>query len=194
MNSNIENESLQLYMSDKSINPNNPEETRQNQLLTPASTPAPIQLSSDPESDSESLSSDQSTHTAIPHNQLSAPNMSPPNEEFGTPAQRHAAYVTSLLHKTPIKPSLTSSNYSAWSDSVRFGLSAASYDMFLISDEIEGTGLDSEKHIATKKCVFHWLLANMETTQSTRFVSMISTFENGIKQTPFSPALLWKTV
>lgn len=194
MNSNIENESLQLYMSDKSINPNNPEETRQNQLLTPASTPAPIQSSSDPESDSESLSSDQSTHTAIPHNQLSAPNMSPPNEEFGTPAQRHAAYVTSLLHKTPIKPSLTSSNYSAWSDSVRFGLSAASYDMFLISDEIEGTGLDSERHIATKKCVFHWLLANMDTTQSTRFVSMISTFENGIKQTPFSPALLWKTV
>lgn len=34
----------------------------------------------------------------------------------------------------------------------------------------------------------------METNQSTRFVSMISKFENGVKNNPFAPALLWKTV
>lgn len=66
--------------------------------------------------------------------------------------------------------------------------------MFLLSDDIDGTGLDHDRHVATKKCIFHWLLANMETVQSTRFVSMISTFEDGIKHTPFAPALLWKTV
>lgn len=150
-------------MSDRR-DPSDPEEIFHNQLLTPASTPAPIQSPSDLESDSDSLDSDQSIHTAIAHEQIQVLNMSHSHEEFGTPAQRHAAYVTSLLHKTPIKPTLTSSNYAAWSDSVRFGLSAASYDMFLTSEEIEGTGLDNERHIATKKCVFHWLLANMGTT------------------------------
>lgn len=34
----------------------------------------------------------------------------------------------------------------------------------------------------------------METVQSTRFISMISTFDEGVKNTPFAPALLWKTV
>lgn len=163
-------------------------------LPTPVSTPQSIDHLLESENDSsgsESIDSEQSTYTAIPHTRFIMPSSS---EEFGTPAPRHAAYVTSLLHKTPIKPNLSSSNYVAWSDSVRFGLSAASYNMFLESDELAGTGLDQDRHLATKKCIFHWLLANMETTQSTRFVSMISVFENGIKQTPFSPALLWKTV
>lgn len=116
------------------------------------------------------------------------------SEELGTPAQRQAAHVTNILHKTPIKPTLSASNYAAWSDSVRFGLSAASYDSFLESDDNDDTELDSKRHLATKKWIFNWLLANMETSQSTRFISMISTFEDGIKQKPFAPALLWKTV
>lgn len=116
------------------------------------------------------------------------------NEEFGTSAQRQAAHVNNILHKTPIKPPLSPSNYAAWSDSVRFGLSAASFDSILESDENTDHELEDKRHITTKKCIFNWLLANMETSQSTRFISMISTFENGVKNTPFAPALLWKTV
>lgn len=111
---------------------------------TPASTPSSSHPDPD-SSDSESIGSDRSIHTAIPHHSDNTlPTMSTASEEFGTPAQRHTAYVTNLLHKTPIKPSLSASNYVAWSDSVRFGLSASSYDTFLMSDDIEGSGLDQD--------------------------------------------------
>lgn len=166
-------------------------------LPTPASTPAPYSFL-DSEYKSDSATSSASIHTAIPYQPQSDPihpsNMSSTNEEFGTPAQRQAAHVTSTLHKTPIKPSLSATNYVAWSDSVRFGLSAASYNVFLETDEIDDTGLVPSRHLATKKCIFHWLLANMETSQSTWFISMISSFEDGIRVTPFAPSLLWKTI
>lgn len=170
----------------------------EDQLPTPVSTPVPFSTLSE-ESDTESSASSHSAHTAtpFPHSAITTntfPAMSS-SLEFGTPAQKQASHVTSILHKTPIKPSLTASNYAAWSDSVRFGLSAASFDSFLESDEVnEDDGYDEKTHLATKKCIFNWLLASMETNQSTRFVSMISKFENGIKNTPFAPALLWKTV
>lgn len=174
-------------MSDRS------KESPEESLPTPLSTPAPFPES---EYDSDSANSSISAHTATPFqpDPIVHPTMSSSAEEFGTPAQRQAAHVTSLLHKTPIKPSLSATNYVAWSDSVRFGLLAASYNNFLDSDEIEDSGLDPSRHTATKKYIFHWLLANMETTQSTRFISMISHFEEGIKITPFAPSLLWKTV
>lgn len=73
-------------------------------------------------------------------------------------------------------------------------MSAASYDSFLESDENNDNDIDERRHLATKKCIFNWLIANMETNQSTRFISMISKFEEGFKVTPFSPALFWKTV
>lgn len=162
------------------------------------STPHPDPVSSD-KGDTVSSGSSQSAHTAIPiHTTSFIPPTSFPmlsSDDFGTPAQRQAAHVTSILHKTPIKPILSASNYAAWSDSVRFGLSAVSFDSFLESDDLyKEDGMDERRHTATKKCMFNWLLANMETSQSTRFISMISKFENRVKNTPFAPALLWKTV
>lgn len=93
-------------------------------LTTPAATPAPY-LSSESDHDSSSVSSSTSAHTATPYQPETPPipAMSATLEEFGTPAQRQAAHVTSILHKTRIKPSLSATNYVAWSDSVRFGLS-----------------------------------------------------------------------
>lgn len=172
--------------------PIRPEETpEETSLPTPAATPTPYP-SSETESESGSASSNTTVHTATPFptESLQPRIMSSSADDFRTPAQLQAAHITNVLHKTPIKPPLSATNYVAWSDSVRFGLSAASYDIFLETDEIDDTGLDHVRHVATKKCIFHWLLANMETSQSTRFISMISTFENGIKNTPFSPALL----
>lgn len=163
-------------------------------LPTPAATPAPVQESSDKD-DTYSSSSSHSAHTAIPSfTSSSQPVTMSAQDEFGTPAQRQASHVTNILHKTPIKPTLSTSNYAAWSDSVRFGLSAASFDSFLESDEHTKDDMEEKRHLATKKCIFNWLLANMETSQSTRFVSMISKFEDSVKNTPFAPALLWKTV
>lgn len=171
-----------------------PKESLEETILpTPASTPA---HNSESDSQSNSTESNTSAHTATPyqdHRQLNN-TMASSSDQYGTPAQRQAAHITSVLHKTPIKPSLSATNYVAWSDSVRFGLSAASYNLYLESDDIDEAGLDESRHTATKKCIFHWLLANMETSQSTRFISLISTFENGVKTTPFAPALLWKTV
>lgn len=169
------------------------------QLPTPASTPIAPYHSSNEDSDTKSSGSSHSAHTATPilhqtNQSRTLSEMSNP-AEFGTPAQRQAAHVTNILHKTPIKPTLSSSNYAAWSDSVRFGLLAAPYDDFLDSDERnEEDSVDERMHTATKKCIFNWLLSNMETSQSTRFISMISKFENGVKTTPFAPALLWRTV
>lgn len=170
----------------------------EDQLPTPASTPAPDPVSSD-EGDTVSSGSSQSAHTAIPTHPSPHPYTTPfamsNSEDFGTPAQRQAAHVTSVLHKTSIKPILSVSNYAAWSDSVRFGLSAVSFDSFLESDKFDkDDGMDERRHTATNKCVLNWLLARMETSQSTRFISMISKFDNGVKITPFAPALLWKTV
>lgn len=152
----------------------------EDQLPTPANTPAPF-LESPDDSDKDSSGPSHSAHTATPILNSSIPTVHISTMsnvlEFGTPAQRQAAHVTNILHKTPIKPILTASNYTAWLDSVRFGLSAASYDSFLETDEmIEEEGYDEKMHLATKKCIFNWLLANMETSQSTRFVSMISKF------------------
>ena len=173
----------------------NPGEYPDDPLPTPASTPAPDPVSLE-EGDTVSSGSSQSAHTAIPSHSSPLPPTPMSNaDDFGTPAQRQAAHVTSILHKTPIKPILAASNYAAWSDSVRFGLSAVSFDTFLESDDFEkDDGLDERRHTATKKCIFNWLLASMETNQATRFISMISKFDNGVKLTPFAPALLWKTV
>lgn len=170
-------------------------DTSEDSLPTPAATPAP-HPNPESEYESDSATPSASAHTATPY-QPDIPSLSPMSaslDEFGTPAQRQAAHVTSILHKTPIKPSLSATNYVAWSDSVRFGLSAISYHSFLESDDIKDSGLDASRHTATNKCIFHWLLANMDTSQSTRFISMISTFEDGMKNTPFAPSLLWKTV
>ncbi|EGG00366.1 uncharacterized protein MELLADRAFT_111935 [Melampsora larici-populina 98AG31] len=110
-----------------------------------------------------------------------------------TPAQRQAMKMNSILHKIIIGIKLTASNYVAWSDGVRFGLMAASYDHYLDSEEAGGL-LDAKIVLATKKAIFYWLLASIEAAQSTRFISMISKFENSIKTTPSSPSLLWKTI
>lgn len=125
-----------------------------NHLPTPGSTPTPESPPEDREYDSLSGSS-QSAHTAIPIHHNSNTTM-PNSEEFGTPAQRQAAHVTNILHKTQIKPSLSLSNYAAWADSVRFGLSAVSFDSFLESDDVEeGEEVDERRHVATKKCIFN---------------------------------------
>lgn len=170
-------------------------DTPEHTLPTPASTPSPIlSTESGDESDSADFSTSAHTATLFSTNHPPPPIMSSTIDEFATPAQRQAAYVTNLLHKTPIKPALSATNYVAWSDSVRFGLSATSYNSFIESDEVEESALDPSRHTATKKVIFNWLLANMETSQATRFISMISNFKDGVKITPFAPALLWKTV
>lgn len=178
--------------------PRNLKQYPEDQLPTPVSTPAPVPSFSE-DSDTDSSGSSQSAHTAVPvtistlpiENSFIMSNAA----DFGTPSQKQASHVTNILHKTPIKPILTASNYAAWSDSVRFGLYAALYDSFLESDDLDDDeGYNEKTHLATKKCIFNWLLASMETAQLTRFVSMISKFENGVKNTPFAPSLLWKTV
>lgn len=71
---------------------------------------------------------------------------------------------------------------------------AASYDIYLDSEDAGSSGIDPKVLLATKKALFHWLLASIEPAESTRFVSMISKFENGVKTTTPSPYLLWKTI
>ncbi|EGG11163.1 uncharacterized protein MELLADRAFT_59957 [Melampsora larici-populina 98AG31] len=111
-----------------------------------------------------------------------------------TPAQRQSIKMNSILHKITINIKLSTSNYVAWSDAIRFGLMATSYDHYLDSEDAGGTGMDPEVLSATKKALFYWLLSSIDLIQSTRFISMISKFENGIKITIPSPSLLWKTI
>ncbi|EGG03902.1 uncharacterized protein MELLADRAFT_65188 [Melampsora larici-populina 98AG31] len=169
------------------------------QLPTPASTPAPSSEEIDDnhvDSDSSSIDSTHSAHTMVPasHQQINMATTAPEILDTDTPAQRQASKMTSILHKVAISTKLSSSNYVAWSDSIRFGLMAASYDHYLDAEEVTGQTIDPEIILATKKAIFYWLLASIESTQSTRFISMISKFENGIKTTPPSPSLLWKTI
>ncbi|EGF98607.1 uncharacterized protein MELLADRAFT_113410 [Melampsora larici-populina 98AG31] len=111
-----------------------------------------------------------------------------------TPAQRQSIKINSILHKIILSTKLTATNYVAWSDGVRFGLMATLYNHYLDLEEAGGDGIDLQVDLATKKALFYWLLASIEPVQSTRFISMISKFENGIKITPPSPSLLWKTI
>lgn len=69
-----------------------PEDLPEDSLPTPVLTPAPFSY---PESEfnSDSVSSSVSSHTLTAF---------------------HPAHVTSLLHNTPIKPSLSATNYVAW--------------------------------------------------------------------------------
>ncbi|EGG07633.1 uncharacterized protein MELLADRAFT_62417 [Melampsora larici-populina 98AG31] len=172
------------------------------QLPTPASTPAPVpengkidvesQIESDNSSSSETA---HSAHTTVPSHPITAPAMATTTPiDTDTPAQRQSIKVTSILHKIAITTKLSTSNYVSWSDGVRFGLMAASYDIYLDSEDAGSSGIDPEVILATKKSLFHWLLASIEPAESTRFISMISTFENGIKTTIPSPCLLWKTI
>lgn len=119
--------------------PPNDKET-DDQLPTPVSTTGNHDYT-----ESESDSSDSSSNTKVPNSSSQScilHTISGTPDHFVTPIQRLAANFTSLLHKTQIKPCLNSTNYVAWSNSVCFGLSAASYDMFLQSDNHLGTGIE----------------------------------------------------
>lgn len=182
------------------------EDTSEDTLLpTPASTPAPDNKLDETNAestveenleDSSSAESFHSTHALVPNNPV-LPSVMATNQpvDNNTPAQRQSIKVNGILSKIVISTKLTASNYASWSNSIRFGLgAAASYDEYLDSDTAHSDGIDPSVHLATKKSIFHWLLAHMEQVQSTRFISTISTFENGIKKTPPSPSLLWKAV
>ncbi|EGF99495.1 uncharacterized protein MELLADRAFT_112708 [Melampsora larici-populina 98AG31] len=170
------------------------------QLPTPASTPLPLEdldkfeTEDQPGSSGSSVSA-PSDHTTVPNASNSTLVMAS-NEliDTDTPAQRQSIKMTSILHKIAISTKLSSSNYVAWSDGIRFGLMAASYDHYLDSEEAGAQGINPDIHSATKKAIFYWLLSSIDLTQSTRFISMISKFENGIKTTDPSPSLLWKTI
>ncbi|EGG12625.1 uncharacterized protein MELLADRAFT_101051 [Melampsora larici-populina 98AG31] len=181
------------------------EDTSEDSLLpTPASTPAPenefeeTDAESDTEGNNEDTSSESfhSTHTLVPNNPSPALIMANNQAtDYETPAQRQSIRVNGILSKITINIKLDATNYAPWSDSIRFGLgAAASYDEYLDSESAHSDGVDPSVHLATKKSIFHWLLANMEQTQSTWFISMISTFENGVKKTPTSPMILWKSI
>ncbi|EGG10238.1 uncharacterized protein MELLADRAFT_103661 [Melampsora larici-populina 98AG31] len=176
----------------------------ESQLPTPASTPAPFQEEID-KTNANSQLEDQSDHSSSAETAQSSHTVTPAGQDpslvmasndpidTDTPAQRQSIKMNSILRKIAISTKLTASNYTAWSDGIRFGLMATSYDHYLDSEDAGGQ-IDAEIVFATKKAIFFWLLASIESTQSTRFISMISKFENGIKSTTPSPSLLWKTI
>ncbi|EGG08679.1 uncharacterized protein MELLADRAFT_61736 [Melampsora larici-populina 98AG31] len=165
-----------------------------NQLPTPATTPAPFSNLDESDAEIQSESHSETSNSTVHSDQTTVPVMASVPIDTDTPAQKQSIKVNSILHKITINTKLSATNYNPWSDDVRFGLAAASYDQYLIVKDVPTVITDPEVILATKKCIFHWLLASMESAQSTRFISMISTFENGIKNTPSSPFLLWKTV